>query len=180
MKRGLVVYESMFGDNQRIARAIAAGLSDAFPSNAVEVGEATSVVGPNVALLVVGGPNHATAMTRPSTREGAAEKSDRPVISARGGLREWFQRLAPAAPGARAAAFDTRLNHPKALTWMDHAAHTEEKLLRAHGFDLIASAEHFLVQDVTGPLVDGEEERARRWGQRLGALCMTESTRTRS
>ena len=117
MMRGLVVYESLFGDNQRIARAIAAGLSEFLPSNAVEVGEAATTIGPNVALLVVGGPNHKASMTKPATRQDAGRRADRPVISTRRGLREWFAELSPATPGGRwAAAFDTRMDHPKVLT----------------------------------------------------------------
>lgn len=172
MKRGLVVYESLFGSSQQIARAIAAGLSDSIPSNAVEVGEATTLIGPDVGLLVVGGPNHATGMTSPATRKNAALKWDRPIVSTRRGLREWFDQLSPAPPGSRAVAFDTRLNHPRFLAWIDHASRAEESRLRAHGFELVAPAAHFLVQDPHGSLVDGEEQRARRWGQLLGGLCL--------
>ncbi|TFV86725.1 hypothetical protein E4P40_12450 [Blastococcus sp. CT_GayMR20] len=53
---------------------------------------------------------------------------------------------------------------------MDHAAKTEEKLLGGLGVTLAATAEHFVVVDATGPLMDGAEDRARRWGQGLGEL----------
>ena len=48
---------------------------------------------------------------------------------------------------------------------MDHAARSEEKLLRQLGATVVAPAEHFFVAEATAPLLDGEEERARGWGQ---------------
>ena len=53
---------------------------------------------------------------------------------------------------------------------MDHAARSEEKLLRGLGATLAAPAEHFSVTDPTGPLAHGEEDRARRWGKALGEM----------
>jgi hypothetical protein len=50
---------------------------------------------------------------------------------------------------------------------MDHAARTEEKVLRGHGLAILAPAEHFYVTDAKGPLADGEEDRARQWGATL-------------
>ena len=50
---------------------------------------------------------------------------------------------------------------------MDHASRTEEKLLRGHGLPIVAPAEHFYVTGTKGPLVDGEEDRARQWGATL-------------
>ena len=53
------------------------------------------------------------------------------------------------------------------LTTLDHASRTEEKLLHKLGATLAAPAEHFFVRDAKGPLVDGEEDRARLWGAAL-------------
>jgi hypothetical protein len=35
---------------------------------------------------------------------------------------------------------------------------------------LASPAEHFFVADTKGPLLDGEEDRARRWGRALGEM----------
>ena len=80
------------------------------------------------------------------------------------------------AGAVSAAAFDTRMDHPKLVTKLDHASKTEEKLLKSHGATLAAPAEHFHVVDAKGPLADGEEERARLWGRALGEL-VTAGTR---
>jgi hypothetical protein len=41
--------------------------------------------------------------------------------------------------------------------------------LRRVGFRILAPAESFYVTDTEGPLIDGELDRARRWGDKLVA-----------
>jgi hypothetical protein len=108
-------------------------------------------------------------MPRPATREGAARDYGAEVPDTSFGLHEWLDQ-AQVPRALSAAAFDTRMDHPKLITTMDHAAKTEEKLLRRLGATLAAPAEHFFVTDMKGPLVDGEEDRARGWGRALGEM----------
>jgi flavodoxin len=162
----LVVYESLFGDAKRIAEAVADGLSQTLPAHAVDAAAAPSEMGEDVRLLVVGGPNHAMSMPRPSTRRSAVDQHGATVVDTTRGLHEWLDALRLPA-GTRAAAFDTRMDHPTLVVKLDHASRTEEKLLKRHGATIAAPAEHFQVTDAKGPLADGEEERARRWGQAL-------------
>jgi hypothetical protein len=169
MTRALVVYESVFGDAATIARAIAEGLNARLPADAVPVAEAPKEVDADVRLLVVGGPTHAFGMPRQATREGAVKEHGAEIPDTSVGLHEWLDAVR-LAPKANAVAFDTRMTHPKLITKLDHAAKTEEKLLRGLGATLLAPAEHFLVTDTTGPLADGEEERARGWGRSLGEI----------
>lgn len=170
MKSALVVYESLFGDTRAVARAIADGLAQHVPAQAVAVGDAPYVVGPDVGLLVIGGPNHRAGMTRPSTRASAVADHGAHPAPEETGLREWLSAVRP-APGTGAAAFDLRLGHPQFVQHVDHASWTEEHLLRAHGFEVVAPAEHFFVTAVAGPLAHGEEGRARSWGGRLAELA---------
>jgi hypothetical protein len=163
----LVVYESVFGDAQKIAEAVADGLSPHVPARAVRAGGAPTEIGDDVQLLVVGGPNHAMGMPRPSTRKGAVDQYGATITDTAVGLHEWLDAVR-LARGTKAAAFDTRMGHPTLIVKLDHASRTEEKLLKAHGATIAAPAEHFQVTDAQGPLADGEEERARRWGQALG------------
>jgi hypothetical protein len=89
--RALVIYESMFGDNQQVARAITAGLQEAgVTTEEIEVGNAPSTISPDADLLVVGAPNHAWSLPGPSTRQDAATKSDTPLVSQGIGVREWL------------------------------------------------------------------------------------------
>ncbi len=169
--RSVVIYESMFGDNQQVAEAIAAGLAEGGVSaDTVEVGTAPESIGVDVDLLVVGSPNHATAMPRPTTRLSAAEQADgEPRVSQGIGVREWL-KSAQLPDGIRTAAYDTRGSHPKAIVRMDHASSSIEKGLRRLGGSALAPAEHFLVADMKGPLEPGEVERAHAWGVTLSGL----------
>jgi hypothetical protein len=176
MVRALVVYESVFGDAEAIARAIAAGIATHFPADVVAAREAPADVGADVELLVVGGPTHAFGMPRPATREGAVKQYAAHLDDTSTGLREWLD-TAQLPPGLSAAAFDTRMDHPKLITALDHAAQSEEKLLKGLGATLIAPAEHFYVTDATGPLADGEEARAHPWGQSLAEIVTARGRR---
>ncbi|RBY83394.1 flavodoxin family protein [Blastococcus sp. TF02A-26] len=173
MTRALVVYESVFGNGRTIAHAIADGLSGALPVDVVAADGAPAELGPDVGLLVVGGPNHGFSMPRPATRQGAVDQHGAHVADTDRGLHEWLDAVRVPRAGIRAAAYDTRSDHPKLLVRMDHAARTEEKLLRGLGLTILAPAEHFSVTDVEGPLADGEEDRAREWGATLARALAT-------
>jgi len=119
--RAMVVYESMFGDNRQVAEQVAAGLTESgVAAEAVEVGVAPTAVPNDVDLVVVGSPNHAWSMPRPSTRADAATKTADPLVSTGIGVREW---LATAAlpHGVAVAAYDTRGSHPRSVVAFDHA-----------------------------------------------------------
>ena len=175
MAGAVVDYESLFGDAEKIARAVAEGLREHLDTDVVAAKDAPADLGPDVRLLVVGGPNHATGMPKPSTREGAVKQGAK-VEDTTTGLHEWLDR-AHGLGAVSAAAFDTRLDHPRFITAMDHASRTEEKLLHKLGATLAAPAEHFHVTDAQGPLVDGEEKRARMWGAALSEIVTAGSRR---
>ena len=175
--RALVVYESMFGNTEAIAKAIVEGLRLHADVELAEVGAAPPTIGDDIALLVVGGPTHAHGMTTPDTRADAARRAGDRLVSQGGGIREWIQAI-PATPAALdAAAFDTRIHGPGIL-W-GSAAKAMAKLLKDAGHRMVASPESFLVGGPTGPLfdrlLDGELGRARRWGVELGEQLAREA-----
>ncbi|MGY1915804.1 hypothetical protein [Blastococcus sp. SYSU DS0973] len=169
MARALVVYESVLGDAKRIAMAVAHGLCTRMPVDVACAREAPTQVSADVRLLVVGGPTHTLGMARPATRGDVVRRHLAVVPDPGFGLPEWLDSVT-LPRGIDAAAFDTRLDSPALGTALDPAARTEETLLRRLGATLAAPAEHFLVTDVAGPLAEGEEDRARRWGQALAEL----------
>ena len=167
--RAVVVYESMYGNTHLVADAIGAGLSTVFDVRVVPVSQVSQATLADADLVVVGGPTHAHGMTRAVTRKAAVEAADKPVggltvePDALGpGLREWFDSLG--SYPVKAAAFDTRVHGPAALT--GRASKGVARLLRAHGFDVAAEPESFLVtkQDRLEP---HETNRAREWGTKL-------------
>jgi hypothetical protein len=160
--RALVVYESMFGNTEQVARAIGVGIEASMHADVVEVGAAPDAVPADVTLLVVGGPTHAFGMSWPSTRRDAAQRATS-VISRDRGIREWLGGL-PAGT-TEATAFDTRVTSRVTGS----AARAAFRRLDRLGYRLVAAFTSFRVTDVTGPLVDGELDRARDWGRALGA-----------
>ena len=75
----LVVYESMYGNTEQIARAIGNGLAERTTVEVIEVGIAPTALAPDVGIIVVGGPTHAFGMSRAGTREAAAKEAEVPA-----------------------------------------------------------------------------------------------------
>jgi Flavodoxin len=169
--RARVVYESMFGNTQAIAQAVADGLAENIGVEVEEVGSAATDVASDVDLLVVGGPTHGFGLSRERTRESAVMQAAGGVVSAGEGLREWLGAVTGGTRAIAAAAFDTRIDKPR---MPGSAAHGAEKRLRRLGFRVLVPAASFYVTDTSGPLVEGELERARRWGELLGSTMVTE------
>jgi hypothetical protein len=170
----LVTLESMFGNTRSIAEAVAEGLSSRFRTDLVEVGIAPTRLPEEIRLVVVGGPTHAFGMTRPRTREDAARQTDEPLVSGGRGLREWLEAAERPRSRPPAASFDTRIDRPRVP---GSAARGAEKRLRRLGFPIAAPAESFYVGSTTGPLVDGELDRARRWGHSLAERVPSRATK---
>jgi hypothetical protein len=175
--RALVVYESMFGNTQAIAEAIAEGLATRADVEVVEVGSAPTDLPAGIRLLVIGGPTHAHGMTKPGTRDDAAARAQERLVSRGLGIREWLSLVAPPASGTWAAAFDTRLRGP-AILW-GSAAKGAARALREAGFSLIVPSESFVVEGPGGSPFDrlppGELARARRWGADLVSRVAAEA-----
>ena len=173
--RALVVYESMYGNTHAVASSIADGLRDGYEVTLVPVAEATPELVAGADLLVVGGPTHMHGLSSASSRRMAAQGAAKDGSELRldpdaggPGLRDWLNDL-----GRRdglAAAFDTRINGVPAFT--GRASRPIAKLLKRHGYRLVAAPESFLVTSQS-TLVDGEAARARRWGTTIGAASKT-------
>ena len=164
----IVVYESMFGNTETIAQAIAAGLREA---GEVKLGTVDALSPEQVrdaTLLVAGGPTHAHGIARRNAHEAiAGERAYRrygPVQPGHESLRGWIERLTVAP--ARAAAFDTRFDKPMWIT--GSAAKKIAARLERKGYSVVETRS-FFVETTGGPLVEGEPDRALEWGRELGA-----------
>jgi hypothetical protein len=166
--RALVVYESLWGNTEKVARAIGARLAvnadvEVLDSDAAPL----SVEGYD--LLVLGGPTHAFSMTRAATRAEAVKSHAAPHEPGRG-IREWLNQLERPSAEIPAVVFDTRVDKPRLPGSAAKAAKHE---LRSLGFDTSVKQRTFRVHGYEGPLLDGELERATAWTgdvlARLGA-----------
>lgn len=70
----LVIFETMFGNTARVARAIADGFAAGAHVTVTDVVDAPAEVPPQVDVVVVGGPTHVFSMSRASTRRDAVQR----------------------------------------------------------------------------------------------------------
>lgn len=169
--RALIVYESMFGNTEHVAAAVERGLQqEGFDTELVEISSAPAALDTDLDLLVVGGPTHAFSLSRAQTRAEAVRQGA-PADRAEHGLRDWLGSVHPDDDGGPAlAAFDTRVTK---VRWLPKAAGpTAVRLAHKHGLSALGKPVGFLVDDVQGPLLEGELDRATAWGRQLGAVCL--------
>jgi flavodoxin len=152
----LVVYDSVFGNTEKVAQEIGAALARYMQVKVSSVGEVEAAFEQGLGLLVVGSPT----------------RSFRPTEAVTNFLNNMPKNL---LKDIQIAAFDTRL----ALETIDssalrfivdkggYAAKTIVKTLEKKGGHLLAPPEGFLVTGEQGPLKDGELERAEKWGEKL-------------
>lgn len=139
----LVVYDSTYGNTERIARAVAGAIDGAAVRRPADV-EVSDLSG--IDLLVVGSP----------TQGGRPTKA----------IQEFVSGLGKSVRGVRVAAFDTRL--PSGwVRIFGYAAGRIAGSLRRRGGALATPAEAFFVAGKMGPLRPGEEDRAADWAKRI-------------
>ncbi len=141
--KSVVVYGSRSGNTRKIAEAIAGALAAYGPVSLMAAEDASATVWDHCDVLVVGGPTEGRNMTPP--------------------VRAFFDRLpAQALCGITAAAFDTRLDWPRAFT--GSAGPVIRRRLREAGAHVITSPESFKVTQKPS-LRYGELERATLWAR---------------
>ena len=107
--KALVVYESMFGNTELVARAVAEGLSGRMEVETTNVTAGPAVSGAD--LLIVGAPTHAFGLSRPQTRGTAAQQGGS-AAAVEVGVRDWLSRTGR-LDGVLVASFDTRVARPR-------------------------------------------------------------------
>lgn len=145
--KSLVVYDSQFGNTQKIAQAVARSLS----AELFSVGEISLHNLKDINLLIVGSP----------TQGGRAT-----VV-----LQQFLDQIpAGGLAGIKVAAFDTRFDEKKVnfilkmlIKKFDYAAFKMAKILVDKGGRLITPPIGFFVTGKKGPLAPGELDRAAKW-----------------
>jgi len=160
--KAVVVYESLWGNTEQVAKAIADGFGP--EAAAFSTAEVTPAVAADADVLVAGAPLQAFSLPTARIREGIVPGvGPAPDLSAPT-LRSWLEQM-PAGHG-RFASFDTKIR------WSPgSAANVIDEQLSKAGFTAIAGPQHFVVAGKFGPLRDGELDRARAWGRELAAAA---------
>ena len=154
--KALIVYDSFFGNTEKIARAIAKGLASKMEVEFQRVSDVKPEQLPGVELLIVGSPTRKFSPTASTT--SLLKKIPRNGLT-----------------GVRAAAFDTRISiediNSRFLNFMvklfGYAAEPIANRLKKKGADLVVPPEGFFVEDSEGPLKQRELERAEEWGAKI-------------
>jgi flavodoxin len=142
----LVVYDSVHGNTEIIARAIGDALTGEVSVRRAGEGSAAEVEA--VDLLVVGSPTHGGWFTE--------------------AIKEWLDQVPAAAlQGSHVAAFDTRTPPTILSRIFGFAAPRIAKNLEKRGATLSGEPGGFIVKGIKGPLKEGETERAAAWAKGL-------------
>mgnify|MGYP000853814013 FL=1 len=151
--KGLVIYDSVFGNTQKVAEEIATVLGYSL----VSVKSINEQQLKGIEHLVVGSPTRAFKPTEDMQK---------------------FLKALPAGmlKGVKVSVFDTRMDikevNNQFLTFMTgifgYAAGSMTKSLTKKGAVLIGTQGDFIVTESEGPLKDGELERASAWAKGLG------------
>jgi flavodoxin len=151
--KALVVYDSVYGNTEKVAKAIGRALP--CETKVLRAGDAEFSALGKFDVLVVGSPTH-------GGRPTAAAKSFLAKIPAN------------ALKNVGAAAFDTRTSKGgqgafvrAVINFFGYAAPRIAKALQKKGANVIVEPEGFAVKGSEGPLQDSELERAAEWAGRL-------------
>jgi len=145
--KALIVYDSVYGNTEKIARAIAAALIPPGEVKVLRPGELNPSDLQSLDLLIVGSP----------TQGGRATPA----------IQDFLNKIPePAIKGLNVAAFDTRFS-TKLVGIFGYAAGKIAETLKRKGGTLVLSPEPFFVKGRQGPLKEGELERAAVWAKRL-------------
>ncbi len=155
----MIIYDSLYGNTERIAQAIANTLRQTSEVEIFRVGDTKPEQLTGIGLLVVGSP---TQQFKPTAA-----------------IRNFLNNLPKnGLKGVKVAAFDTRLTLAEIektppLPFFErifgYADRRMVKMLKNKGGELVLPGEGFYVQGMKGPLVEGELERAEQWARRLFA-----------
>jgi flavodoxin I len=157
-RKALVLYDSRFGNTEKVAQAIGAALAAKGEVAVVKVADVRPEQLAGIDLLVVGSP---TWGSRPT-----------PAVS------RWLKTLpSQRLKGVRVAGFDTRGDMSQVTSrfvlslvgFLGFAAAPISARLAKKGGTVAVPPEGFVVVDREGPLKEGELERAAEWAGRIAA-----------
>ena len=145
--KALIVYDSVYGNTEKIARAIGEAVAPSGEVKVLRAGQANPSELASIDLLMVGSPTHGGRPT-PAVQEFLTKVTQ------------------PSLKGINVAAFDTNTRATSKLARVfGSAAGRIARNLEKRGGTLVASPEGFLVTGTKGPLKAGEAERAAAWAK---------------
>ena len=154
--KALVIYDSVFGNTEKVAQAMGEALSDQVEVTTSRVTDVSPEQLTEIQYLIVGSPTRGFQPT-PDTKKLLKSLPTN-------GLQ-----------GVKVAAFDTRISVEDThsfvfsvlVKFFGYGAKPIANLLKKAGGELAMPPEGFLVEGTEGPLKVGELERAADWARQI-------------
>jgi len=145
VKRAIVIYDTRFGNTEKVARALAKGMEEQeVRVDSLAVAEVNVDKLAECYFLAIGGPTHMHGVSKP--------------------MKAFLEGLRSVdIAGKKGFAFDTRIES----WWAGSAAKGIEKRLRKLGVKIVRSRESAIVKGREGPLEDGAEEAFKQIGTEI-------------
>jgi flavodoxin len=137
MKKGIVIYDSNYGNTKKVARALVTGIEEGgFETDCVNINEVDIGKLSEYNFIAIGGPTHIASMSKP--------------------MKEFLDKMGGVdLSGVKGFSFDTR--NPSRFNAFDinSAAKRIENRMRKMKVKIIRPRESALVEGREGPLHDG-------------------------
>jgi flavodoxin len=152
MSQAAVIYDSNFGNNEKLAQALSSGLQKAGLSvDVLKIGEFNYSIIQGYELICLGGPTHIAR---------ASEK-----------MRAFFIDIKSVnLQGKKGFCFGTRMDSRMNMFDINGSAKKIEKKLKKKGVKMVKKAVNVLVEGREGPLVEGSENVFKELGFELGGI----------
>jgi flavodoxin I len=157
--KAMVVYDSAYGNTEKVAQAIGQALGSTEDVTTMRVGNVRPEQLGGLTLLIVGSPTQKFSPLGTITGFLKGIPND--------GLK-----------GVKVAAFDTRITKSEVervgilaffVRIFGYAAEPIANRLKKKGGELVVPAQGFYVGGTEGPLLEGELERAADWARQIAA-----------
>ncbi|MDX9800292.1 MAG: flavodoxin family protein [Spirochaetia bacterium] len=154
----LIIYDSVFDNTEQIAQAISKALDSPNDIKIIRISDVKQEILKGLDILIIGSPTRAFKPTKAIT--------------------DFLKRIPKnSLKGVKVATFDTRFTMvkikssffmlPLLVNIFGYASNSIAERLKKKGGDIVASPVGFFVDDVEGPLKEGEIERAANWVKKI-------------
>jgi flavodoxin len=152
--RAAVIYDSNFGNNEKLAKALSAGLERAgVHVDLLKIGEFNHTKIQDYELICLGGPTHITRTSQ--------------------NMRDFLDEIKKVnLRGKKGFCFGTRMDSRMNIFDINGSAKKIEGKLRRRGLKMVKEAVNVIVEGREGPLAEGSENRYKEIGHDLGGILL--------
>jgi len=152
MKKAIVIYDTRFGNTEKIAKSLSKGLNaQGIEVNCIKVDEVDVDELPGYDFLAIGGPTHMASMSEP--------------------MKEFLEKLKTVdISGKKGFCFDTRNQSRFNRFDINSAAKRIEKKMKKLKVKMIKPRGSAIVEGREGPLEEGAQETFEKLGREIAGI----------